>query len=117
MPPLSGLEEVGPSLPVSREEEEKEEPDSDAEDEDHPCIPPLLITWFKAFFPNTPPFVWFFMQLFVCFLLLLTGLETASTSRADYFLARAPAQWSPTTQDAKPPLEVVRNTYMLMDGW
>lgn len=89
------------------EEEEKDEPDSDAEEEEHPCIPPLVRTWFRAFFPNTPPFVWFFLQFFVCFLLLLMGLESVSASKPDFFLARAPLNWAPTTPDAKPPLEVV----------
>lgn len=90
------------------EEEDKDEPDSDAEEEEHRCIPPLVRTWFRAFFPNTPPFVWFFLQFFVCFLLLLMGLESVSASKPDFFLARAPPDWAPTTPDAKPPLEVVR---------
>ncbi|KAL8269455.1 hypothetical protein Esti_006620 [Eimeria stiedai] len=90
------------------EEEEKDEPDSDSEEEEHRCIPALCRTWFRAFFPNTPPFVWFFLQFFVCFLLLLMGLESVSASKPDFFLARAPADWAPTSPDAKPPLEVVR---------
>ncbi|KAL8451290.1 hypothetical protein Emag_002795 [Eimeria magna] len=90
------------------EEEEKDDPDSDTEEEEHRCIPALVRTWFRAFFPNTPPFVWFFLQFFVCFLLLLMGLESVSASKPDFFLARAPPDWAPATPEAKPPLEVVR---------
>ncbi|CDJ60495.1 hypothetical protein, conserved [Eimeria maxima] len=77
------LGSLGLSAPKETEEE-REDADSEQEDEAPPCccLSPLLRSWFHAFFPNTPPFVWFFLQLFICFLLLLMGLERVATAKS-----------------------------------
>lgn len=111
------LGSLGLSAPKETEEE-REDADSEQEDEAPPCccLSPLLRSWFHAFFPNTPPFVWFFLQLFICFLLLLMGLERVATAKSEFFLARAPPSWVPTSREAKPPLEVVRIVLVFLGG-
>ena len=103
--PLGSLGLHAPKEP----EEEREDAESEHEDEAPPCccLSPRLRSWLHAFFPNTPPFVWFFLQLFICFLLLLIGLEIVATAKSEFFLARAPLAWVPTSREAKPPIEVV----------
>lgn len=76
---------------VDGEEEEKEDPDSDAEDSHGACCSPALRSWIRAVFPNAQPFVWFALQLLVCFLMLMVGLESGSMSKAEFVLGQKTA--------------------------